>query len=390
MMDTKSTHRVEVVRVKKEPHPNADNLALVKVFDGGHTVVVNKNLWQDGDLGAYIVPDSIVPTHHEVFAFLKEKPLFDKETNKVIGKTVDYSLTHARIKVKRLRGVYSEGLLVPAPFGAKEGDDVASFLGVTRYEPPEPSSHGKGIYLGGEASEAPLIFHPKKYDIESYNRYKFLFQEGEEVIITEKIHGCNARFVFWDGKQYCGSRTEWKKEFPDYSHVTRDFLLFRGVPKDQVDERLAKIQERTKSPKRNVWWQLYRDDPSIQKFCESNPGFILYGECYGRVQDLQYGTKPGEVKFAAFDIWDAWKAQYLDFVQFSFLRQFYGVPEAPVLYMGPYSESHVNALVDGTTTVNGATHCREGIVIRPRQVRYNDRVGRVILKKVSNLYLERA
>jgi tRNA-binding EMAP/Myf-like protein len=43
---------------------------------------------------------------------------------------------HERIKVKKLRGIVSQGLLVKAPSHAKEGDDVMADLGVRHYVPP--------------------------------------------------------------------------------------------------------------------------------------------------------------------------------------------------------------------------------------------------------------
>lgn len=84
-----STFKVEVVPVKLEPHPNADTLSLVRVFDN-YTVAVRTEDWIGRTVGAYIPPDSVVPAEREQFAFL-------------IG--------HPRIKAKKLRGIVSQGLL---------------------------------------------------------------------------------------------------------------------------------------------------------------------------------------------------------------------------------------------------------------------------------------
>ena len=56
----------------------------------GYTACVAKGLFRPGDLAAYLPPDSLVPDTPE-FAFLGE---------------------HRRIKVRRLRGIYSQGLLI--------------------------------------------------------------------------------------------------------------------------------------------------------------------------------------------------------------------------------------------------------------------------------------
>jgi tRNA-binding EMAP/Myf-like protein len=155
------THKVEIVRVQVEPHPNADRLDICRIF--GFTCCVAKGSFVDGQLAAYIQPDSVVDSKLPEFEFLAG---------------------HERIKVKRLRGVVSMGLLMPAPEGAQEGDDVAEHYGVTHYEPPIQGERC------GEVEGGPIGIYAPKYDVESMYRYKSLFVEGETVIATEKIHGC--------------------------------------------------------------------------------------------------------------------------------------------------------------------------------------------------------
>ncbi|HYX23057.1 MAG TPA: RNA ligase family protein, partial [Thermoanaerobaculia bacterium] len=233
-----STHRVEVVPVHLEPHPNADSLSVVRVFDG-YTVCVRTADWVGRELGAYIPPDSVVPDTPE-FAFLDG---------------------HRRIKVRRLRGIISMGLLVPAPEGSGVGDDVAGLLGVTHYDPPLP------ISTGGETIKPPPGYRPA-FDVESLRRYASVFIPGETVFVSEKVHGANGRFTYLeDGGFFCGSRTEWKQESDD-----------------------------------NLWWRALRETQGLRDFLTAHPGVTVYGEVYGQVQDLRYGTKRGEVRFAAFDV----------------------------------------------------------------------------------------
>jgi hypothetical protein len=167
----KSTHRVEVVPVVLEKHPDADTLSVVRVF--GYTVCVRTADWEGRTVGAYIPPDSVVPDTPE-YAFLGE---------------------NRRIKVRRLRGVVSMGLLVPAPEGAKIGDDVAERLGIGHYEPP------LSFKTGGDVEEAPAGYRPV-YDVDTWYRYKQLLRPGEEVRVTEKIHGASGRWVFQDGRMW--------------------------------------------------------------------------------------------------------------------------------------------------------------------------------------------
>ncbi len=323
---TKSTHRVEVVPVRLEPHPNADSLSVVRVY--GYSCCVRTEDWVDGELGAYVVPDSVVPTTRPEFTFLARE-----------GKAT------YRIRVVRLRGVLSMGLLVKAPPGAKEGDDVAAQFGVERYEPPLPMS------TGGEDERAPFLYAPT-YDVEPMLRYTGVFERHEPVWVSEKLHGANARYVFEDGRMHAGSRTRWKRE-----------------------------------DSKSIWWRALRRHPEIEAFCRAHEGAVLYGEVYG-MQDLKYGVPKGEVRFAAFDLlvngeWSpperAWNRAIV-----------FGVPWVPLLrHYTRFDLEEILALADGKSWVPGADNMREGIVVRPTQERTDPEVGRVQLKLVSNNYLER-
>lgn len=328
----KSTHKVEVVRLGKiDKHPNADSLGIVHVFD--YTVVVRLSDWKEGDLAAYVVPDSLVPVRRPEFAFLA---------------SVTKSDLH-RVKVKRLRGIFSQGLLIPAPARSVEGDNVASFLGVTRYEPPEPGETRLGRGLAGDI-EPPPPGDRAVYDVDSYLRYSECFTPGEIVHVTEKIHGCNARFTAFDGKVFCGSRRQWKKDDPN-----------------------------------SVWWKALRKYPGIEELVLSRP-VTIYGEVYG-VQDLRYGVTPPDVGFAVFDILDP-AIGWLSFKGYRELAFSYSIPLVPHLFTGPLDHQHLLQMGEGRSILGD--HVREGIVVRPERERWDCRVGRVHLKVVGNGYLERA
>lgn len=326
-----ATHPVEVVRLAKiDPHPNADRMEIAAVR--GWSCCVGKGQFRPGDLAAFIEPDSLVDVARPEFAFLAPKAVPGKYGGM------------ARIKVIRLRGMISQGLLLPAHPGWTEGQDVAAELGVVHYDPPIPLSSG------GEAEAPPPGYRPA-YDVESFYRFDRLFAAGEPVVATEKIHGASMRTCWAEGRLRCGSRTEWKQEDAN-----------------------------------NLWWRAARACPWIKEFCRAHPELTLYGEAYGRVQDLTYGLGPGEVRFAAFDLlgasgWLPW-------------REARGLGAAlvwvPVVYEGPFDEAKLKALAEGPSLVPGANHLREGIVVRPEAERTDPAVGRVQLKFVSNGYLERA
>ncbi len=50
--NSKSTHRVEVVRVEIIEHPFAEKLDIAKIF--GYTCCVRKGQFKNGDLAAYV------------------------------------------------------------------------------------------------------------------------------------------------------------------------------------------------------------------------------------------------------------------------------------------------------------------------------------------------
>jgi RNA ligase (TIGR02306 family) len=317
-VETKSTHKVEVIRIDHvEPHPNAERLEVVHIW--GYTACVAKGQFKPGDLAAYIPPDSIVPETPD-FAFLGD---------------------HRRIKVKRLRGIYSQGLLMPAPPGAQVGDDVACLLGVTHYEPPLP------MVTGGESETAPAGFRPH-YDVDSWYRFGSLFHPGEPVAVTEKVHGASARYCWQEGRLRCGSRGEWKKEDP-----------------------------------RSIWWLAVGASPWLVPFLQEHPDITVYGEVYG-VQKLKYGVPKGEARLAVFDLFrgNAW-VPHVEARQLGA-----GLAWVPSLYVGPYDETAIRPMADGPSLIPGADHIREGIVVKPLEERTDPQIGRVQLKIVSNQYLE--
>ena len=324
-----STHEVKVFRIKEIfPHENANSLGIVKI--DGWTSCIKLDQFKVGDLVAYVEPDFCVNTTRPEFAFLRDG-------NKTIH----------RVRVCKLRGIISQGLVVALDpsLGLKEGDNAMEALEVTRYEPPEPMS------LGGDNEGGPSGVYAPKYDVETYQKYIDCFVEGEEVCATEKYHGCASVYVWTSDRIYVGSRTNWKKE----------------------DEK-------------SVWWKALKQNPWIEEWCCKHPGLVLYGEVFGNTQDLKYSASTNQFFFAAFDILD--KNRWLNYDEARELtKDTPGFEWVRLAYRGPFNKELLLAEAEKNSLwYKCQDQLREGIVIKTVIERTDPKLGRVQLKMVSNRY----
>ena len=173
-----STIRVEVTEIGDiRPHANADALELATV--GGWQVCVRKGVYHNGDPIVYFEQGTVLPREVadrlNVTQYLKERSDIDGNPVLVIHRV-------------RLRGEPSFGLVVGAEPGSVVGQDVAEFYGATKYNPPLK------LMAGDSVANHPQF--PLYTDIENMRSYPDLLAEGEEVVVTEKIHGTNCRVGF--------------------------------------------------------------------------------------------------------------------------------------------------------------------------------------------------
>lgn len=318
-----SEFKVEVVQIGPiEKHANADTLSITHIH-GGYPVIIKTGEFNEGDKAVYVPVDSVVPADDPCWEFLAG---------------------HTRIRAKRLRGVFSMGLLTAADPSWEIGQNVQEIMRITKYEPPEP------LHAGGE-DEADPGFMSKFTDIEGLRRWTGVFVEGEEVIITEKIHGASGRWLWSENRLWVGSHRAIKKEDPN-----------------------------------NMYWQI-AVNYKLAEILKSWPDVAIYGEVYGNVQKLKYGAKPNSpARVAFFDALDIKTHKYFDVAEFLSFMQLAGLPVVPILHHGPW-QNDLASLAEGMSTIEGADHVREGIVIKPLKERWNDQVGRVVLKLPGEGYL---
>ena len=338
-----SEWEVRVVRLGPiEPHPNADRLELTKVH-GGYPCIVQKGQWKEGDLAVYIPVESVCPDLPE-YKFLGSKK---------------------RIKAIRLRGLFSMGLIMPAPEGTQVGQEVSKLMDIKRYVRPvkNSGSHGGSIQHGGSV-KGPEI---SAYGLNPFRKYGSAIPTDERLVVTEKIHGANFRMVKHKGRLYVGSRTRWKARGTSNWWDALDSV----APEGWLSKCWSKM---------GIRWFRYSKLKSLMA-----EGAVYYGEVYGKVQDLKYGLE-NSVSLVLFDVktplgWADW-----DDVE-AWAKEL-GLPLVPVLYQGLWHKD-IPELAEGLSAIEGAECIKEGIVIRTAEHDHSPQCGRKVLKLHGQGYLTR-
>ncbi|EMF51351.1 MULTISPECIES: RNA ligase (ATP) [Streptomyces] len=350
-----STLRVTAEVLTIHAHPNADALELAQV--GLYRAVVAKGAYRTGDTAVYIPEQSVLPAE-----LIEELGL----TGRLAGSGAD------RVKAVRLRGELSQGIVclpraladLDLAAAATDGTDFAERLGIVKWVPPIPPT------MSGEVESAPDLL--PWVDIENIQRFPDVFTPGEQVVLTEKLHGtaCLVTYFAEDGRVQVSSKGFGAKALA-LKEDPRN-LYWRAVHGHEVAEAASRLAERLGARRVGI-----------------------FGEVYGAgVQDLTYGADGRRVTlgYAVFDVCadiDG-RIRWLDPAELSELLDG-ELPLVPRLYEGPYAIDRVLEVATGRETVSGRDlHLREGVVIRPATERYSPVTGgRAIAKAVSPAYLTR-
>lgn len=343
---------VEVCQIDEvKAHENADSLELITVK--GWQSVVKKDMYKKGDKIIFIPPDALIPDN--LADSLNLRPY-------LTGPNKD------RVKCVRLRGEMSFGLVINIPEGKnwEVGYDCADDLGITKYIPPVRD------LIGDMAPEDP--YFGKYTDMENGRNFPNVFTPGEMVVATEKIDGSNDRIgisistdengnIFYEWK--AGSHKVKRKRPEDISQS----IYWLPYSNENVRDLISYLHEELPE-KRQV---------------------ILFGEIYGKslggMKELNYG-KPSELDFRAFDI--KINDRYINYSDFKFYCDKFNVKTVPLIDIFHFSFEKCLEASTGDSILakeNGATHIREGAVIKPIEERIDPKIGRVILKVLNNDYL---
>ncbi|MEU9408997.1 RNA ligase (ATP) [Streptomyces sp. NPDC048281] len=347
-----STLRVTAEVLTVHEHPNADALELAQV--GLYRAVVAKGVYRTGETALYIPEQAVLPAE-----LIGELGL----TGRLAGSNAD------RVRAVRLRGELSQGIVcrpkalagVDLARAAAEGTDFTETLGITKWVPPVPPT------MDGDVESAPGLL--PWVDIENIQRHPGIFEPGEPVVLTEKVHGsaCLLTYLADEDRVYVSSKGFGAKS-----------LALKEDP-------------------RNLYWRAARGHGvagAARRLAERLGArrVGIFGEVYGAgVQDLTYGAdgRRESLGYTAFDV----SAEVGGAVRWLDAAEVLAgeLPLVPRLFEGPYDIERVLEAASGRETVSGrGLHLREGVVIRPAVERYSAVTGgRAIAKAVSGAYLTR-
>ena len=334
-----------VVTLEVFPHSDADLLEIAQI--GGYDCVVRKGQFKSGDSAVYLPEASVLPD-----PLIEELGL----VGRLAGKQAN------RVKAVRLRGVLSQGLLVPfdsphlADAGAAQiGDDFCEHLGIVKYVPEIPV-HMQGIVEPGPSAS---------FDVEPWQSHIGVFDEGELVQVTEKLHGtfCEMGFDLENGPFVASKGMAGKTCFVLDAPENESNLYVRAWR--AVADRL---EETARHEQRSV---------------------ALCGEIVGpKVQDLHYGLSAPT--FFVFDalVGPASEHRWMSPEDVWELASVLGLRHVPVLKdEWPFSHEAVTHLAQQPSVLGGGL-C-EGVVVRASQVRWERDLGRAMLKYANPAYLTR-
>lgn len=350
---------VEVCKVQKsEKHPNADRLSIVQVR--GWNCITGLDQYKEGDLVVFCPPDCVIP-------------------NTLIEKyNLEYLKKNGRTGTVKLRGYLSQGLILDLPEGNwKEGDDVSEVLGIKKWEEPEPSFSVSSSKTGSRKKINPLF--DKYTDIENIKNYNDIFCDGDDVVITEKLHGTNSRFAKLPLAVSDKANILEKISFWFKKHVLKQQYEFvYGSHNVQITSH----SNRKSFYGDDVWGKIAKKYDLANKIKDD---MIVYGEIVGDgIQDLTYGIKGHEL--FVFDI--KLNGQYLGWHDVVGYCHSLGLKTVPLLYMGNLDQNTINFFTAGQSTLCD-DQIREGCVVKMLYEENHPRIGRKIVKSVSPDYLLR-
>lgn len=324
----------------------ADNIELAVV--GGWNCIVKKGVHFLGERVVCATTDAIIP-----------EKLSDE-----LGVT-NYLRNGGRVRTVKLRGVYSECLIIPKhkladPAKYSLGDDVMDALKIYKYEPPVKMvqlASGRKIRYQDNPH-----FHVY-YKFPNLKNVPDMFNENDTVEITRKIHGTNARYgivkknklSIWDKiRKFVRLADKWI----DYEFVVGSHNVEKGSDSNGFyDTNVWYDIEKKYDIKKKLW-----DYVKLWDGVEIGEGITLYGEIYGAGIQKGYDYGLDTIEFVGFDVKET--GEYLSPINSKLMFvDILKLPYVPILHFGNWSKEIQDKFVFGNC-VEGTKIPHEGIVIK--------------------------
>ena len=273
-----------------KPIEGADNIELAVI--GGWNCIVQKGQYVQGYLAIVATTDAVIP----------------KELSDLMNVT-NYLRKGQRVRTVKLRGVYSECLIIPISLAAKatgfantkwdEGDDLMDVLKIFKYEPPAVQvqlASGRKIRYSQNPNFSIYYKFPNIKNVSG------MFNKNDEVEVTRKIHGTNARYgIVRKSKLSLLDKVKrlFGNKWVDYEFVYGSHNVEKGSDSQGFyDTDVWK----TIAEKHNIREQLWNLFKSLQDVYEVGNGIVIYGEIYGPgiQKNYDYGLK--EIEYVGFDV----------------------------------------------------------------------------------------
>jgi len=325
----------------------ADNIELGVI--GGWNCIIKKGAYKLNDLVVVATTDAVIP----------------QELSDAMNVT-NYLRKGQRVRTVKLRGVYSECLIIPFESLSSimkkegrwyEGDDMMEALGIFKYEPPAVQ-----IQL---ASGRKLKYHQNQnfgiyYKFPNIKNVNGMFTEEDTVEVTRKIHGTNARYgivkknklSLWDKvKRFFGDK--WVEyEYVYGSHNVEKGSDSQGFYDTDVWRTIAekyKIREKL--------WEFFKQTKNLYNTKE---GIVIYGEIYGPGIQKNYDYGLNEIEYAGFDV--TINGEYQTTSRSFVIHDMIGLNYVPVLEHNVWSEELFTRYT--FDKIEGTKVPHEGVVIK--------------------------
>jgi RNA ligase (TIGR02306 family) len=328
--------------------PGADNIEQAII--GGWSCIVKKGSHKADELVVVATTDAIIP--------------FDLSEN--LGVT-NYLRKGQRVRTVKLRGVYSECLIIPLshiPYKGTvneyfEGKDMMEVMDIFKYEPPVKQiqlASGRKIRWQDNPN-----FHVY-YKFPNLKNVPGMFTEEDVVEITRKIHGTNARYgivrkkklSMWDKiKKLFGNK------WIEYEFVVGSHNVEKGSDSNGFYDTNVWYEIEKKYGIKNRLWSYVKNGAMEPEIGE---GIIIYGEIYGAGIQQGYDYGLNEIKFAGFDVKEA--GEYLSTINSKLMiRDILELPYVDILYFGNWSQE-IQDKFTFNNFIPGTKVPEEGIVIK--------------------------